>query len=218
MKTRDDAVILADRCSTWGGAPGREVVCLLTDMSQPLGSAVGNALEIREAVDTSAAGPPDSPSSCSTRAARLLALADLGIDVAEGRRRAEAAVADGSALEAYERWIRAQGGDPDLDRLPTAAVVGVTAPREGVRDPLDALASESRRWSSVRASGEGRSDRPCRRRRLPGQARRRRVAGEPFSPRCTLRRRTRGGCRRGRPGCIRARRRGPAPSGCVCSK
>jgi pyrimidine-nucleoside phosphorylase len=53
----------------------------------------------------------------------LLALSDLGLDEAEGRSRAEAAIADGSAVRAYERWIRAQGGDPDEDALPTAAVV-----------------------------------------------------------------------------------------------
>jgi pyrimidine-nucleoside phosphorylase len=62
----------------------------------------------------------------------LLALSDLGVDAAEGRRRAEAAVADGSAVRAYERWIRAQGGDPDEYALPTATVVRpVTAARGG---------------------------------------------------------------------------------------
>jgi thymidine phosphorylase len=67
-------------------------------------------------------------SSC----AHLLALSDLGIDEAEGRARAEAAVADGSALEAYERWVRAQGGDPDPAVLPKAPVIAeVFAPRDG---------------------------------------------------------------------------------------
>ncbi len=142
MKTRDDAVILAEQMIDLGRRAGREVVCLLTDMSQPLGSAVGNALEIREAVDTiRGAGPPDFTELVLDACARLLALSDLGIDVHEGRMRAESAVADGSAFATYERWIHVQGGDPSLDRLPTAVVVReVRTPRDGVVVGLDALA------------------------------------------------------------------------------
>jgi pyrimidine-nucleoside phosphorylase len=142
MKTRDDAVILAEQMLDLGRRAGREVVCLLTDMSQPLGYAVGNALEIHEAVATvRGEGPPDFTELVLDACARLLALSDLGIDVSEGRRRSETAVADGSALAAYERWIRAQGGDPDLARLPVAAIVReVRAPRDGVVTRLDALA------------------------------------------------------------------------------
>jgi pyrimidine-nucleoside phosphorylase len=141
MKTREDAVILAEQMIDLGRRAGREVVCLLTDMSQPLGSAVGNALEIREAVDTiRGEGPDDFTELVLEACARLLALSDLGIGVDEGRSRAESAVADGSALAAYERWIRAQGGDPGLDRLPVAPVVReVRAPRSGVVSALDAL-------------------------------------------------------------------------------
>jgi len=73
--------------------------------------------------------------------ARLLALSDLGVDVDEGRRRAEAAVADGSATAEYERWIRAQDGDPDPDQLPRAPIVReVGASRAGVVTRLGALA------------------------------------------------------------------------------
>jgi thymidine phosphorylase len=112
----------------------REVVCLLTDMDQPLGHAVGHALEVREAVATiRGEGPEDFTELVLDACARLLSLSDLGIDVTEGRRRAEQAQADGSALDAYERWIRAQGGDPDLGVLPVAPVVReVEAPRDGV--------------------------------------------------------------------------------------
>ena len=141
MKTRDDAVILAEQMLDLGRRAGREVVCLLTDMSQPLGCAVGNALELREALDTvRGAGPPDFTELVLDACARLLALSDLGIDVREGRARAEAAVADGSAHAAYERWIRAQGGDPDVDLLPSAPVIHeVHAPRGGTVSDLDAL-------------------------------------------------------------------------------
>jgi pyrimidine-nucleoside phosphorylase len=141
MKTVEDGRILADQMVDLGRRAGRTVVCLLTDMDQPLGSAVGNALEVREAVDTVAGeGPPDFMELVLDACARLLALSDLGIGVEEGRERARRAMTDGSASETYERWIRAQGGDPDLDALPRAPVVReVTAPRQGVVTHLAAL-------------------------------------------------------------------------------
>jgi pyrimidine-nucleoside phosphorylase len=142
MKTLDDARILADQMLDLGRRAGREVVCLLTDMDQPLGRAVGNALEIREARATIAGeGPRDFEELVLDACARLLALSDLGVDLDEGRRRAEAVVADGAAIAAYERWIRAQGGDPALDALPEApTVIEVVADRDGVVTGLGALA------------------------------------------------------------------------------
>jgi pyrimidine-nucleoside phosphorylase len=114
---------------------------MLTDMDQPLGLAVGNALEIREALDTiQGKGPADFQELVLASVAHLLALSDLGIDEVEGRRRAEVGVADGSAVAAYERWIRAQGGDPDPDALPAAPVVReVTAQSAGFVTRLGAI-------------------------------------------------------------------------------
>ena len=142
MKSLDEARSLALDMIDLGRRAGREVTCLLTDMDQPLGRAVGNALEIREALDTvRGEGPGDFTELVLDACARLLAYSDLGIDVAEGRRRAEAAVADGSALATYDRWIRAQGGDPDPRALPDAPVrLPVPAPRDGVVARVDALA------------------------------------------------------------------------------
>ena len=142
MKTIDDARILAEQMVDLGGRADREVVCLLTDMEQPLGYAVGNALEIREAVATvSGEGPPDFTELVLEACARLLSLSDLDVDLEEGRRRATEATFDGSALDAYERWIRAQGGDPDLERLATAPVVKeAKAPMGGSVAGLGALA------------------------------------------------------------------------------
>jgi pyrimidine-nucleoside phosphorylase len=141
MKTLEDARILAEQMVDLGGRAGREVVCLLTDMDQPLGAAVGNALEVREAVATiTGHGPADFTELVLEACARLLELSDLGVDLGEGRRLAQRAIADGSALHSYERWIAAQGGDPDLGALPVAAVVqDVSAPREGVVTRLKAL-------------------------------------------------------------------------------
>ena len=142
MKTLDEARVLAEQMREIGEGAGREVTCLLTDMDQPLGRAVGNALEVDEARDTIRGdGPADFTELVLDASARLLAYSDLGIDLDEGRTRAEAAVEDGSALETYERWVRAQGGNPDpavLERAPVQAPV--PAPRDGVVTRVGALA------------------------------------------------------------------------------
>jgi pyrimidine-nucleoside phosphorylase len=133
MKSLDDARELAREMLALGRSAGRDVVCVLTDMDQPLGRAVGNALEVREALATLRGdGPPDFTELVLDAAAHLLALSDLGVDRAEARRRAERAVADGSAVAAYGRWLRAQGGDPSEDALPQAPLVrAVPASRDG---------------------------------------------------------------------------------------
>jgi len=133
MKDLESARELAEAMRELGIRAGRQVVCELTDMDQPLGQAVGNALEIREAVTLlQGQGPADLCELVNGAAAHLLALSDLGVDAAEGRGLAVGAIADGSALEVYERWVRAQGGDPSLDALPSAPVVRpVQAPAAG---------------------------------------------------------------------------------------
>ena len=133
MRNVDDARELAQEMRSLGEHAGMDVVCVLTDMDQPLGRAVGNALEVREAWEAvGGGGPADVRELVVGAAAHLLALSDLGVDEEEGRRRAETALVDGSALAAYERWVRAQGGDPDPARLPAAPVVQlVAAPKSG---------------------------------------------------------------------------------------
>jgi pyrimidine-nucleoside phosphorylase len=141
MKTLADAGVLAETMLALGERASRRVVCVLTDMDQPLGRAVGNALEVREAVATiRGEGPPDLAELVLDASAHLLALSDLGVDRTEARRLAERAVADGSALASYERWVRAQGGDPDESVLPKAPFVReVFAPRNGYVQRLAAL-------------------------------------------------------------------------------
>jgi len=140
MKSVEDARVLAEAMIDLGRSAGRDVVCELTDMDQPLGRAVGNALEVHEAVATLRGdGPDDLTELVLASCAHLLALSDLGIDRDEGRRRAEHAIADGSALETYERWVRAQGGDPDGE-LPKAPFIReVFASRDGYVQRLAAL-------------------------------------------------------------------------------
>jgi pyrimidine-nucleoside phosphorylase len=141
MKTLKDARLLADTMRGLGERGGRRVACLLTDMDQPLGRAVGNALELLEARATlRGEGPPDFTELVLTATGQLLAFSDLGVDAEEGRGRAEAAIQDGSALEAYDRWVRAQGGDPSEDALPRAPVVRtLDAPEAGYVRALRAL-------------------------------------------------------------------------------
>jgi pyrimidine-nucleoside phosphorylase len=141
MKSLSDAQVLGEAMLALGHRAGRDVVCVLTDMDQPLGCAVGNALEVCEAVATlRGEGPPDFSELVLEASTHLLALSDLGVDRAEARRLAKQAVADGSATAAYERWVRAQGGDPDEAALPTAPLVHkVQAPRSGYVGRLAAL-------------------------------------------------------------------------------
>ena len=141
MKTLPDAQVLAEAMLALGRRAEREVVCMLTDMDQPLGRAVGNALEVHEAVATlRGEGPPDFTELVLDASAHLLALSDLWIDRTEARARVERAVGDGSATAAYQRWVRAQGGDPDEAALPRARVIReVFAPRGGHVQRLAAL-------------------------------------------------------------------------------
>jgi pyrimidine-nucleoside phosphorylase len=141
MKSLEDAQHLAEAMLALGERAGRKVVCLLTDMDQPLGSAVGNALEVREALATVRGdGPPDISELVLEASARLLALSDLGVDAAEGRRRVGAAIADGSAEAKWRRWLEAQGGDADEAALEQAPIVReVLADRAGAVARLGAV-------------------------------------------------------------------------------
>ncbi|MDX6509672.1 MAG: pyrimidine-nucleoside phosphorylase [Gaiellaceae bacterium] len=141
MKSLPDARGLAEAMLELGKQAEREVVCLLTDMDQPLGHAVGNALEIAEAHATLLGeGPADFTELVLAASAHLLALSDLGLDEAQGRARAQSAIGDGSAAELWDRWIRAQGGDPDPSSLPRAPVVSaVPAASDGFVHRLGAI-------------------------------------------------------------------------------
>jgi pyrimidine-nucleoside phosphorylase len=123
-RTIEEARTLATTMRELGLRAGMDVVCVLSDMDQPLGRAVGNAVEVREAVETiGGGGPPDFRELVVDACGQLLALSDLGVDETEGQGLAGAAMADGSARAKYEEWIRAQGGDPDLGALPVAPVI-----------------------------------------------------------------------------------------------
>jgi pyrimidine-nucleoside phosphorylase len=141
MKSLRDAHALAEAMLELGARAGREVTCLVTDMDQPLGHAVGNALEVKEAIASlRGEGPGDFSELVTATAAELIARSDLGIDAAEAAKLVARSIAEGAGVEAYERWISAQGGDPAVDALPTAPIVReVRASGEGHVTRLSAI-------------------------------------------------------------------------------
>jgi len=112
MKSEDDARALAAELTRVGALLGKEVTAVLTDMDQPLGHAVGNALEVREAIDTLAGrGPADLTELCLVLGAKMLVAGRVAADEAEARSALEDAIATGAAIEKFRRWVAAQGGD-----------------------------------------------------------------------------------------------------------
>ena len=137
METLDEARQLANLMVDIGKLAGREVVALLSDMNQPLGNAVGNSLEVLEAIETlRSAGPQDFREHCLHVSAHLLVLGKRAQDLAEGRAMAEKSIADGSAFEKFRVLVQAQGGDvsyvDDPSKFPRAEYVEVVeSPRNG---------------------------------------------------------------------------------------
>jgi pyrimidine-nucleoside phosphorylase len=112
MQTPDQAFALAHALVDIGSAAGRSVEAIVTSMDQPLGFAVGNALEVREAVDTlQGRGPADLRELCLVLATRLGALAQDSMDTAALREPMERLLANGDALERFRAMVAAQGGD-----------------------------------------------------------------------------------------------------------
>lgn len=125
MKGMEDARLLARTMIDIGSALGKKMVALLTSMDQPLGHTVGNALEVKEAIETlKGEGPEDLESLTIELGAEMLVLGRIAADLEEGRERLRGAIDSGAGLERLERMIVAQGGDglvvADPERLPTA--------------------------------------------------------------------------------------------------
>ena len=137
METLEEGRELAELMVDIGRLAGRKTVALLSDMNQPLGSAVGNSLEMIEAIETlRGGGPADFVEHCLHVAAHVLLLGGRAKDLAEGRSLAEKSIADGSALEKLRLLVAAQGGDAsyvdDLSKFERAKLIeAVTAPRSG---------------------------------------------------------------------------------------
>lgn len=128
-----------------GKRAGRRVAALITDMDQPLGYAVGNAVEVAEAVETlKGRGPLDITELCLELGTRMLMLAGLAANAAAARARLEEMLWDGRALAKFKEWVAAQGGDPrvadDPGILPQAPQkIPVLSPRAGYVVQINAL-------------------------------------------------------------------------------
>ena len=145
MKTPDDARILARNMVAIGKACGRNISALITDMSRPLGEAVGNTLEVIEAVRVlRGASRGDLYEVCVALAAEMIMLFS-GVSHAEAERQAVGAIESGAAFEKMKEWVRVQGGDPAWLETANygdgaAAAVPVLSPADGFITSMDAEA------------------------------------------------------------------------------
>lgn len=143
MPDEANALTLARELARVGGLLGVQTVSFVTDMDRPLGRAIGNANEIAESIDLlKGGGPADLRLITRVLGAAMLVLGGVAADFADGGRRIEGAIADGSGLARFRRLIEAQGGDPgvldDPGRLPQPAVrVPLASPRAGFLADLD---------------------------------------------------------------------------------
>src|SRR5829696_6019908 len=146
MHETAEAVELARVCVELGEAAGRATAALVTDMSQPLGELVGNAVEVREAVEALRGQRPGRfLDLCLALTGHLAALAGKAPDPEAGRHDAQRALESGDGLERFRQFVAAQGGDPrvadDLSLLPQAPVsTEVPAPQDGWLAAVDAEA------------------------------------------------------------------------------
>jgi pyrimidine-nucleoside phosphorylase len=144
METLPEAVELAQLMAEIGRGLGRKMTALLGDMSQPLGLAAGNALEVVEAVETlHGRGPTDFRQHCIDVAAEMLLIAGAAASPEEGRSRAAGTLDDGTAWVKFREWIAAQGGDlrfvDEPARLPVAPLTApLPAPGSGYVARADA--------------------------------------------------------------------------------
>jgi len=125
MKSEKDAAFLAELMVETGERMGKQVVALITDMDQPLGKMIGNALEVVEVVEVLRGhGPADLRELCLELAGWMLHLGGVSKTVAEGKQQSAKLISSGKALETFRRMIELQGGDPrvieDAQRLPQA--------------------------------------------------------------------------------------------------
>lgn len=137
MKAEDDARALAEEMVKIGKNAGRKTIAVISDMDQPLGFAVGNALEVKEAIDTlSGRGPEDFTELCLTLGSRMLLAGGRADSVEEAKEMLERVIKDGSALDRLADFVEAQGGDKTTvyhpEKLQRASIVKpIAAPRDG---------------------------------------------------------------------------------------
>lgn len=146
MRNLDEANELAEVMVAIGKLSGRRVIAVLSQMDQPLGVAVGNALEMKEAIEMlNGSGPDDFHVHCIDLSAYMLILGKKAADLESGRKMAQEAIDNGSALEKFKELIQSQHGDVSVidqpELLPSAKlVIPITADSTGWVKVVDAQA------------------------------------------------------------------------------
>ncbi|MDE6052258.1 MAG: pyrimidine-nucleoside phosphorylase [Lachnospiraceae bacterium] len=137
MKTEEDSFALAHEMVRIGNGAGKKTIAVVSDMDQPLGYAVGNALEVREAIDTlNGNGPEDFVELCMTLGSYMLVAGGRAATTKEAERMLAEVIENGSALDKLAEFIEAQGGDKELvyhpERLPQASIIQeIESPADG---------------------------------------------------------------------------------------
>ena len=125
MKTTEDATELATAMVSIGNNVGRNTMAIISSMEEPLGRAIGNALEVKEAIETLKGEGPDDLTELSLElGSQMVVLGGKADTLEEARTRLQEVIDDGSALEKFKVFLKNQGGDAsmvdDLDKLPQA--------------------------------------------------------------------------------------------------
>ena len=166
MKTTEDARKLAHAMVQIGNRVGRNTMAVISDMSQPLGFAIGNALEVKEAIDTlNGKGPADLMDLCLTLGSQMVHLAGIGKDLDEARSLLKESIENGKALEKFKTFIASQGGDTsvidDPELLPKADYqIDVLANKDGFISEIiaDELGIAAMMLGAGRATKESKID------------------------------------------------------------
>ncbi|EMT47291.1 pyrimidine-nucleoside phosphorylase [Anoxybacillus flavithermus] len=166
MKDLNDAKALAKAMVDIGNRVGRKTMAIISDMSQPLGYAIGNALEVKEAIDTlKGEGPEDLQELCLVLGSHMVYLAEKASSLEEARHMLERAMKDGSALETFKTFLAAQGGDAsvvdDPSKLPQAKyIIELEAKEDGYVSEIvaDAVGTAAMWLGAGRATKESTID------------------------------------------------------------
>lgn len=164
MKTHEEAEALAKAMVQIGNRAQRKTMALISDMNQPLGFAIGNALEVKEAIETlKGQGPKDLTELCLTLGSYMVLLGEKAQDIEEARKMLEQFMDDGSALNKFKTFLASQGGDSSVvenpEKLPQAEYqIPLLSKEEGYVSSMDA--EEIGRSAMLLGAGRSEKDAP----------------------------------------------------------
>ncbi len=164
MKTHEEAEALAKAMVQIGNRAQRKTMALISDMNQPLGFAIGNALEVKEAIETlKGQGPKDLTELCLTLGSYMVLLGEKAQDIEEARKMLEQFMDDGSALNKFKTFLASQGGDSSVvenpEKLPQAEYqIPLLSKEEGYVSSMNA--EEIGRSAMLLGAGRSEKDAP----------------------------------------------------------